>query len=142
MLLRSCKAESRRMTRAAEQPTLRRFIARRMAQKDASGHAEEKHALHHDENPAVTGDFLQEKKVWRALCSGTSCTTVINTFQGREATFASTRGTLTRIDYIAALAEMLARLHLCRVFLRTGIKLQLTRSTRRHDHTPEIAVFK
>ena len=36
--------KSRRMTRAAEEPAL----SRRMAQKDASRHAEEKHAPHHD----------------------------------------------------------------------------------------------
>ena len=43
---------------------------------------------------------------------------VINTFQGGEATFASTRGTLTRIDYITVPAEMLGRLNLCRVVVR------------------------
>ena len=59
-----------------------------------------------------------------------------STFQGGEATFPSTRGTLTRIDYIAAPVEMLARLNLCRVLVRTGIRLQLMRSTRRHDHFP------
>ena len=66
---------------------------------------------------------------------------VINTFQVGEATIASTRGTLTRIDYIARSAEMLARWILCRVLVRTGIRLQLRRSTRRHDHSPVIAVF-
>ena len=66
---------------------------------------------------------------------------MINTFQGGEATFARTRRTFTRIDYIAAPADMLARLRLCRVLVRTGIRLQLFRSTQRHDHSPVIAVF-
>ena len=60
---------------------------------------------------------------------------VIKTFQGGEPTFASTRGTLTRIDQIAAPADTLARLSLCRVLVRTGIRVQLIRSIRRHDHS-------
>ena len=67
---------------------------------------------------------------------------VIFTFQGGEATFASTRGTLTRIDYIAAPADLLARLRLCRVLVRTGISLQLVRSTQRYDHSSVIGVFQ
>ena len=67
---------------------------------------------------------------------------VINTLQEREATFASTTGTLTRIDYIAAPAQMLARLTLRRVLARIGIRLELTRSTRRHDRSPAMAVFQ
>ena len=80
----------------------------------------------------------QIEKVWQPRYSGTSCRkevmVVINTFQGGEATFASTRGAVTRIDCIAAPAEMLARLNLFR------IRLQLTRSTRGHDHSLVIAV--
>ena len=67
---------------------------------------------------------------------------MINTVHVGEATFASTRGTLTRIDNIAAPAEILTRLNLCRVLVRTGIRLRLIRSTRRHDHSLVIAVFQ
>ena len=49
---------------------------------------------------------------------------------------------MTRIDCIAAPADMLARLRLCRVLVGTGIRLQLVRSTQRHDHSPVIAVFQ
>ena len=66
---------------------------------------------------------------------------VINTFHGGEATFVSTRGTMTSIEYIAAPGDMLARLRLCRALVRTGIRLQLVRSTQRHDHSLVIAVF-
>ena len=66
---------------------------------------------------------------------------MINSFQGGEATFASKRGTLTRIDYIAAPEDVLALLRLCRALVRTGIRLQLVRSTQRHHHFPVIAVF-
>ena len=67
---------------------------------------------------------------------------MINTFQGGEATFARTRRTQTRLDHIAASADLLARLRLRRVLVRTGIWLQLTRSTQRHDHSPVFAVFQ
>ena len=67
---------------------------------------------------------------------------VIFTFQGGEATYASTRRTFTRIDHIAAPADMLARLRLSRVLVRTEIRLQLVRSTQRCDHSPVIAVFQ
>ena len=66
---------------------------------------------------------------------------VINTFHGGEATFVSTRGNMTSIEYIAAPADMLARLRLCRVLVKNGIRLQLVRSTQSHDHSPVIAVF-
>ena len=61
---------------------------------------------------------------------------------GGMATFASTRGTLTRIDCIAAPAIMLARLILCRFLVKSGIPWQVIRSIRRHDHSPAIAVFQ
>ena len=48
---------------------------------------------------------------------------------------------LTRIDNIAAPAEILTRLNLCRVLVRTGKRLQLIRSTRRHNHSLVIALF-
>ena len=66
---------------------------------------------------------------------------VINTFHGGEATFVSTRGIMTSIEYIAAPADMLARLRLCRELVRIGIKLQQVGSTQSHDHSPVIAVF-
>ena len=43
------------------------------------------------------------------------------------------RGTLTRINHIAAPADMLPRLDHYRVLVRTGIRLQVPRSIRRHD---------
>ena len=86
-----------------------------MAQKDAPGHAEEKHALHHDgsqrsmvvprnddENQAVTGYFPPERGGLAASLVRDFLEeegkTVISIFQGGEATFANTKGTLTRID--------------------------------------------
>ena len=75
-------------------------------------------------------DILQEEEM-----------AVINTFHGGEATFVSTRGTMTSIEYIAAPADMLARLRLCRALVRTGTRLQLVRRTQRHDHSLVIAVF-
>ena len=67
---------------------------------------------------------------------------VIKTFRGGEETFTSTRGALTRIDCIAAPAEMLPWLNLCRVLLTTGIRLQVVKSIHRHDHSPVTAVFQ
>ena len=90
-----------------------------------------------DENQAVTRDLLPDKEgqapsLFRDILQEEGMA-VINTFQGGEATFGSTRGTLPRIDHIAAPAKM-AKLNLCRVQVRTGIRQQLIRSTRRHDH--------
>ena len=98
------------------------------------------------EDQAVTGDLFPEKEglaatLFRVILQEEEMT-VINTFQGGEATFASTRGTLTRIYYIASPADLLARLRLCRVLFTTGIRLQLVRSTQRHDHSPVLAVFQ
>ena len=83
-----------------------------MAQKDAAGHVEEKHTLQHDrpqrsdgrsrnddeKHQAVTGDLLPEKEgqapsLFRDILQEEG-TAVINTFQGGEATFGCTRGTL------------------------------------------------
>ena len=129
-----------------------------MAQKDVSRHPEEKHALHHD-GPQRSGGRPQEmrRKIrpWHETSyqKEMACQPPLQGphagrrdgsdqhFSVREATFPSTRGTLTRIGYIAHPAEMLARWNLCRVLVRTGIRLQLRRSTRRHDHSPVIAVF-
>ena len=51
---------------------------------------------------------------------------VIKTFQGGEATFSSTRVTLTQIDHIASAAEMLQKLDLCRVLVRTAYESTTT----------------
>ena len=54
----------------------------------------------------------ETEKVWQPRSSGISCRKegmrVINTFHVGEATLSSTRGTLSRIDFFAVLAEMLA----------------------------------
>ena len=100
-----------------------------MAQKGDGGHAKTKHTAHHDrpqrsdgvptdaENHAVTGDLTEKQELAASLLGvilKEQGVAVISTFQGGEATFASTRGALTPIDYLAAPAEMLSRLDLCR----------------------------
>ena len=91
--------------------------SRRVAQKDDAGPQRSDGVPTDAENHAVTGD-LTEKQVLAASLLGVILkeqgVAVINTFQGGEATFASTRGALTPIDYLAAPAEMLSRLDLCR----------------------------
>ena len=101
---------------------------------------------HDKEDQAVTGDLFPEREglavsLFRDILQEEEMA-VINTFQGREATFASTRGRFTSIDCIAAPAHVLARLRLCRVVVRDGMRLQLVRSTQGHDHSLVIAVFQ
>ena len=94
----------------------------------------------------MTNDLLPEREVlaaslFREILQEEGIA-VINTFQSAEATFVSMRGTMTRIDCIAALADMLAQLRLCRVLVRTGIRVQLVRSTQRYDNSLVNVVFQ
>ena len=131
----------------------------RVAQKEASEFAKTKHAVHHDgpqrsewhswrrrRGPGSGRRPFPEKEGLAALLfSGIQledCLAVPNTFKGGEATFSSTKGTLTQIDYIAALAEMLLQADQCWVLVRTAIRLQVVKSIHRHDHWRVIAVFQ
>ena len=89
----------------------------------------------------MVGDLFSERgtrglAVPRHSAGGVS---VINTFQGGEGTFTSTRVTLVRF---VALAEMPRRLGQCRVLVRTRVRVQFVRSIHRHGHSPVKAVFQ
>ena len=131
-----------------------------MAQKDVSGHPEEKHALHND-GPQRSGGRPQEmqRKIrpWHETSyqKEMACQTplrdlmqeeemaVINTFQVGEATSSLQhkrnldshrlhcffRGNVGAVELVSSLGR------------EPGIRLQMRRSTRRHDHSPVIAVF-
>ena len=98
-----------------------------------------------EQNQAVTGDLFPEGReglavsLFRGILTEEELVS-INMFLGYEATFTSTRGTLSWIDHIAAPTEMLPQLDQCRVLVKTGIRLQVVRSVFRHGHSPERAV--